>query len=367
MDSEPDSQGITDKLEQWPPAEGRYVVGDKASPIAVCTMASVDIKLPMERIAISGKCVTENLGIEKIVRNVVANPNIRHIIVVGRESMGHFVDNALESLVENGVDEEKRIIGAKGGIPVLKNSTNEEIERFRKQVQIINMAGEIDPGKIMEKVNEILEKPYQPVQGQPVQNPLPAANSDAEDISREASVGNQGAETSGEAVQTHQVSNWVQDPKGYFTIQVNLGEGKILVEHHEASGKVLNTMTGRTAEDIYHHVINQGLVSRLDHAAYLGRELAKAETAIFNKSDYEQDTGLVVVRTDEKRIDTDGKEIVPLPTHGKLIAVKKIEQTRETVLTYLVNDREFPMTGTTRIEEDNFREFLKGCGMHRVF
>ena len=100
MDSEPVSQSDSEKLNEWPPAEGRYAVGNKQSPVAVCTMSSVDIRLPMDRIAISGKCVTENLGVEKIVRNVVANPNIRYIIVAGRESMGHFVDNALESLVE---------------------------------------------------------------------------------------------------------------------------------------------------------------------------------------------------------------------------------------------------------------------------
>lgn len=347
MDSEPVSQSDSEKLNEWPPAEGRYAVGNKQSPVAVCTMSSVDIRLPMDRIAISGKCVTENLGVEKIIRNVVANPNIRYIIVAGRESMGHFVDNALESLVENGTDEEGRIKGAKGGIPVLKNVSNEEIERFRRQVEIVNMAGETDTGKIMEKVNEYYDRASQPFSGDAV-------------VSREPEKLD---------VPTHPISEWSQDPSGYFTIQVSHDRHEIVVEHHDNSGKILRMLAGKNAEDLYHHIINRmSLISRLDHAAYLGRELGKAETALFNNADYEQETGLVIPHSEEgKRIDTDGKEIMPLPTHGKLIAVKKIEKTSETMLTYLVNDREFPIRSSTSSEEEHFREFLKGCGMCRIF
>ncbi len=363
MDSEPNSPTTEDKLKEWPPVEGRYNVGDRGSPVAVCTMSSVDIRLPMDKIAIAGKCVTENLGVEKIVKNVVANPGIRYIIVAGRESMGHFVDNALESLVEKGVDEEGRIIGAKGGIPVLKNLEKEEIERFRKQVQIVNMAGETDTGKIMEKVEEFYSKAAQSPQ------PLPG----------EAMVPKEPERL---FAPTHPISEWSQDPKGYFTVHVSHDNGEIAVEHHDNSGKILGTVAGRNAEDIYHQIINKmGLITRLDHAAYLGRELGKAETALFSKSEYEQDTGLVIRQDISQaqpqlnlaqvqggsRMDTDGKEFTRLPTHGKLIAVRKIEKTRETMLTYLVNDREFPIRSSNVEEEDRFKEFLKGYGMCRVF
>ena len=66
-------------------------------------------------------------------------------------------------------------------------------------------------------------------------------------------------------------------------------------------------------------------------------------------------------------LSSDGKDIVPLPTHGKLISVRKIKQTQETMLTYVVNDREFPIINRHSEEEEQFKEFLKGCGMHRVF
>jgi tetrahydromethanopterin S-methyltransferase subunit A len=347
MDSGPVSEASESKLNEWPLAEGRYEVGNKDSPIAICTMASVDLRFPMEKIAIAGKCVTENLGIEKIVKNTVSNPNIRYIIVAGRESMGHFVDNALESLVKWGTDEEGRIIQAKGGIPVLKNVSVEEIERFRGQVRIVNMAGETDIGRIMEKVNELYGRGDESFKGKAVYTAGP------ERI----------------AAPVHPISEWSQDPKGYFTIQLNKEGNEIVVEHHDTSGKALSTLTGKNAEDLYHFIVNHMmLVSRLDHAAYLGRELAKAETALFSGLDYEQDTGLLVhsAAGEDSRIDTDGKEMVPLPTHGKLVSVKKIEKTREVFLTYVVNDREFPMRATAR-DEERFREFLKTCGMFRVF
>ncbi len=350
MDSEPVSDIPGNELGSWPPVEGRYTVGNRSSPVAVCTMSSVDIKLPMDRIAIAGKCATENLGVEKIVRNTVANPNIRYLIVCGRESMGHFVDDALECLVKNGVDDEGRIIGAKGGIPVLKNLTREEIEGFRKQVEIVNMAGETEVDRIMERVNEYSEKGSEPFSGEAVTPTEPKRVS----------------------TPMHSITEWSQDPRGYFTIQVNPEKHEIVVEHHDNSGRTLNVVTGRNAEDLYHHIINSmELVSRLDHAAYLGRELAKAETALFNRVEYEQDTGLVVPQQtqaiQETPVDTDGKEMTPLPAHGKLVSVKKIEKTREIILTYVVNDREFPMRSSVREEEERFREFLRMHGMFRAF
>jgi tetrahydromethanopterin S-methyltransferase subunit A len=353
MDSEPLS-GTGSRLSEWPPVEGRYTVGNRESPVAVCTMSSVDMRFPMERIAIAGKCVTENLGIEKMVKNIVSNPNIRCLIVCGRESMGHFVDDALECLVRNGVDDEGRIINAKGGIPVLKNLNREEVERFRKQVEIVNMAGETEVDRIMERVNEYSEGGSGPFSGEAVVSSEPARV----------------------AAPTHPVTDWNQDPRGYFTIQVSPERHEIVVEHHGNSGRILNVVTGRNAEDLYHHIINtMGIVSRLDHAAYLGRELAKAETALFNGMDYEQDTGLVLPeksgqppgQSPETPVDTDGKEMVPLPTHGKLVSVKKIEKTREVVLTYVVNDREFPVRSPVRDEEERFREFLRTHGMFRAF
>jgi len=52
------------------------------------------------------------------------------------------------------------------------------------------------------------------------------------------------------------------------------------------------TVAGRNARDILNTLIEMNLVSRLDHAGYLGRELEKAETALRLKRSYVQDEPL---------------------------------------------------------------------------
>jgi tetrahydromethanopterin S-methyltransferase subunit A len=258
-------------MPDWPILEGRYKVGNPDSPIAICTMSTVDMEFPMENIAIAGKCVTENMGIEKIVKNTISNPNIRYMIICGKVPMGHFVDNALISLIDNGADHEGRIIGAKGGIPVVKNLTREEIERFRKQIIPINMADITDVPRVMEKVEELLGKNPGPFEGGALATRESIPRMDAK----------------------HTERDYVPDPKGYFTIHPNRERQEIVVEHHDINGRITKVIAGSKADDLYHTIVREGLVSRLEHAAYLGRELVKAEIALKKNLDYVQDSDLI--------------------------------------------------------------------------
>ena len=143
--------------EGYPPEEGRYVRGNDYSPVAVVViLATFDFATPPEvealvmsaldaGAALAGTLQTENVGIEKIVCNVVANPNIRYIVICGEESPGHLSGEALKALVENGVDENKRIVGTGAPTPYLYNLPLEAIERFRKQVSVVDLIGCTDP------------------------------------------------------------------------------------------------------------------------------------------------------------------------------------------------------------------------------
>jgi tetrahydromethanopterin S-methyltransferase subunit A len=272
----------------WPVEEGRYMVGNPDSPVAVCTMASVGMELPMDKIAIMGKCVTENLGIEKIVKNVISNPGIRFIILCGKDSHGHFVGQAIKSLKESGVGPDKRIIGARGAMPVLKNLGTEEIERFREQVEPVDMTGETDTVRILARVNELFGSNPGPL-GSGLGKPDRAATPGLEGGSMEG-----GEDIRESRAQEHPVGEWERDPHGFFTIRPDPGNQEILVEHHDNDGRKKGRIFGKSAEDMYHHIIKSNLVSRHDHAAYLGRELAKAEVAMRNGLDYEQDADLKI-------------------------------------------------------------------------
>ena len=135
----------------YPPEEGRYLRGNDSSPVAVVVVLSRDEdKIPRDieelvragvesGAALSGTVQTENIGFEKIICNIVANPNIRYIILSGPESEGHLTGEAFKALFENGVDEQKQIIGTEAPHPILYNLPMEFIDRFRKQVSLIDL------------------------------------------------------------------------------------------------------------------------------------------------------------------------------------------------------------------------------------
>lgn len=146
--------------EPWPVITGEYEAGNPESPVAVCTCGS-HIKgsdLLGAGAGLAGPCKTENIGIEKMVANMVSNPNIRYLIVTGMEVKGHITGQAVESFLTNGVDKEGRIIGAKGAIPFIQNLTEESIERVKQQVQPVMMMDTEDLGAIKAKIQELVSK-----------------------------------------------------------------------------------------------------------------------------------------------------------------------------------------------------------------
>jgi tetrahydromethanopterin S-methyltransferase subunit A len=151
-----------EKLASWPKIKGSYLLGNPLSPIAV-VIPMPDTDLVQEAVdagaAIAGSMVTANHGIERVVGNIVANPNLRWIIMFGRESMGHKSGEALIKLVNNGVDENQRIVGATGMTPFLKNIPLELIERFRRQVRIINLLGHEDKSLLRAAVKAGIQEP----------------------------------------------------------------------------------------------------------------------------------------------------------------------------------------------------------------
>jgi tetrahydromethanopterin S-methyltransferase subunit A len=138
--------------ETWPIVKGDYTVGDPKSRIAVVTLAS-QIN-PSPKAAIWGSSKTENLGVEKIIVNIISNSNIRYILVCGTESRGHLAGQSLLAIHANGIDEKGRIIGSEGAIPFIENISREAVKRFQQQVVLLNRIGLTDPDEIMKIVRK---------------------------------------------------------------------------------------------------------------------------------------------------------------------------------------------------------------------
>ena len=104
------------------------------------------------------------------------------------------------------------------------------------------------------------------------------------------------------------------DPKGYFIIKVDLVENKIILEHYlnniNDDGYALDPETNepikcdsenkRVCNEVFEGISakqlgiliteeRNDLITRFDHALYLGRELQKAEVCLYKKLPYIQD------------------------------------------------------------------------------
>ena len=147
-----------DVIEGWPLETGDYDVGDVQCPVAVVTLGSKMNEEVIKRGAcIAGPLHTENLGIEKVVTNVISNPNLRFLIVCGSEVQGHITGKTMEALYENGIDPEKKvIIGSPGAIPFVENLPVEAVERFQDQITLISMINNENLDEIEEKINECI-------------------------------------------------------------------------------------------------------------------------------------------------------------------------------------------------------------------
>jgi dihydropteroate synthase-like protein len=90
------------------------------------------------------------------------------------------------------------------------------------------------------------------------------------------------------AIRARTSKSWRVDPAGPIRIRIVAdrisGSGGMIIAEHEKTSVV-----GKSAREIMDTLLELKLVSLLDHAAYLGRELEKAELALqFNRS-YAQD------------------------------------------------------------------------------
>jgi tetrahydromethanopterin S-methyltransferase subunit A len=101
----------------WPPHPGDYMVGNPEGTVAICTLSNRDLPVRLiaagePAVAIAGRCDTENIGIEKVVLNLLANPRIRWLVICGTEAKGHRAGDAFLRLKERDVDADMRVLAS---------------------------------------------------------------------------------------------------------------------------------------------------------------------------------------------------------------------------------------------------------------
>ena len=173
----------TEPAPDYPPEEGCYLRGNDYSPVAVCVILKWEReKTPpgIEELvragaesgaALSGTLQTENIGLEKVICNIVANGNIRYLVVCGPETPGHHVGETILALEKNGMDQHKRIIGTEAPTPYLFNILPEFVERFRKQITVVDLINEGSPDVVREAVRACYQEQPTPFRGHVLHDP----------------------------------------------------------------------------------------------------------------------------------------------------------------------------------------------------
>jgi tetrahydromethanopterin S-methyltransferase subunit A len=259
----------------WPVVAGTYKVGNPKAPVAVCALTSERLMDPLAGlpgVAIAGMVYTANLGITRIILNVTTNPSIRFLLICGKESALFQPGQSLVALAENGVDDAKRIIGAAGYDPVLPTIAPDQVDQFRKQVEVLDWTGEEDLQALEERVKSLSAR-----------NPGPF-KTDRTPTSRIA-VG----ETFASIRPGGQREPLIYDTKGYFVISIDPDQKEIIIRHYLSDHTPSHEMRGRGATSMLLGLLRDGLITQLSHAGYLGEELAKAETALQFGLRYDQD------------------------------------------------------------------------------
>jgi tetrahydromethanopterin S-methyltransferase subunit A len=134
------------------PIKHEYYLG-AGKAAAICTLSSIDLletisrSSLMNKVLIAGRLLSENKGIDAMMAFTIKHPELKRILVCGREVKGHRAGQALLALASEGVDSSGSIIGAYGPNPIVTLCA-QDVDLFRRQVKIIDMIGTVDIGKI---------------------------------------------------------------------------------------------------------------------------------------------------------------------------------------------------------------------------
>jgi tetrahydromethanopterin S-methyltransferase subunit A len=259
----------------WPVVAGTYKVGDPKAPVAVCALTSerlIDPLVGLPGVAIAGMVYTANLGIARIILNVTTNPSIRFLLICGKDSALFQPGQSLVALAENGVDDAKRIIGAAGYDPVLPTIYPDQVDQFRKQIEVLDWTGEENLQALEERVKSLSAR-----------NPGPFTTDKTLTSPKTAGESFTSIRPGG------QREPLIYDPKGYFVISIDRDQKELILRHYLPDHTPAHEMHGRGATSMLLGLLRDGLVTQLSHAGYLGEELAKAQTALQFGLRYDQD------------------------------------------------------------------------------
>jgi hypothetical protein len=276
------------------PYPDEVTLGDPTSPVGLCTLWSRQERIlravPRELYAACGNLYSL-WGINVLIRSVLARPTLRYLVLCGIDYAG--TGAALLALAEQGPGPDGALTGTDARLdPDLDAAT---VARFRQQITLVDLRGCTDGARVAERIRELVGS----VGPTP---PFPMGEGRGDDRGEGApasrqEVGNRPWPSTppSRRAKAGRVarSSWSPDPGGNFLIA--LEDAQLVATHATTTGGPTGQrFVGRTAAEVYRAILAAGLVSQLDHAAYLGAELARAEVALRAALPYRQDEPLAL-------------------------------------------------------------------------
>ena len=86
------------------------------------------------------------------------------------------------------------------------------------------------------------------------------------------------------------IRDYKQDPSCYLLVAVDNAKKEIVVGVCDYNNQLLEEFRGKMAQQLYYYILNERkYITKLEHAAYLGKELKKAEIALKTGKEYLQE------------------------------------------------------------------------------
>jgi Tetrahydromethanopterin S-methyltransferase, subunit A/Domain of unknown function (DUF4346) len=288
-------------------------LGDPSSPVGLCTLWTRQERIlrgvPRELYAVCGNLYSL-WGISLLLHSVLARPSLRYLVLCGVDYAD--TGRALVALATHGLAPDGTLPGTEARLA--DDLDAGAVARFRQQVAVVDLRGCTDAARVAAAIRALPPPPPPAAAPAPVLvpagwTPPPVAPPDAR--ASPSPGGQESAPAGGVGVSSSPSNNlepgvsaasavggrggFHPDPRGNFLIAV--GDGQIIAAHATTTGGPTGQrFAGRTAAAVYGAILAAGLVSQLDHAAYLGAELARAELALHLGVPYRQDRPLALPR-----------------------------------------------------------------------
>jgi tetrahydromethanopterin S-methyltransferase subunit A len=255
---------------RWPFVRGDYTVLDAGARTIVATTAGDALAKELVAAAPPGLCMVARLHSANDAANLLlaihTNLATQTLICAGTSDPGEPLAPALLKLGRG----EEVAAGATGSLmnTIAARLEPADLAAIRKRVRFVDLLGAADTSKVVALIRKQESAGNDP-------NAAFVTRADEAGVDR--------------LLVPRDVRHEVREDKtGHFTIRVE--EQSIVMEHKNAKNELLRIIEGKTARDLCLTLIRNGWVSKLEHAAYLGRELARAEAALHNGHAYRQDS-----------------------------------------------------------------------------